>query len=133
MSEGKSSSERHGDTREFELIRPAEPIIERTEFELHGHQRIPVRVDFREPIELRLGRDEQTPLCYLIRYPSHRGYEQWGVVQPTPFARIPVAAGLSLHWWMSSSSVGKPRHSSHSAPTYHECTAWWQKLLRERT
>jgi hypothetical protein len=90
MSRGQAGSERYGDTQEFELIRPAEPVIERTEFELHGHQRVPVRVDFREPIELRLGRDEQTPTCYLIRYPSHFDRkDSFAIIQPDTVRRYP--------------------------------------------
>lgn len=90
MSEGKPRGERHGDTQEFELIRPPEGMVERTEFELTGHQRVPVKVDFREPIELRLGRDEQTPTCYLIRNPSHLGREgDFAIVQPEVVRKYP--------------------------------------------
>jgi hypothetical protein len=70
MSKGQSGFERCGATQEFEAIHPPENVVERKEFDLVGHQRVPVRIDFSEPIELRLGRDAGTPSCYLIRRPS---------------------------------------------------------------
>jgi hypothetical protein len=91
MSKGQtSSSERHGDTQEFEPIRPPEDVVERKEFDLPGHQRVPVRVDFSEPIELRLGRDEGTPTCYLIRRASHLDRKgTFAIVQPDTVRRYP--------------------------------------------
>ena len=72
MSKGKSGVESNGDTQEFEAIRPPEPVVERTEFELVGNYRVQVKPEFQHPIELRLGRDERTPTFYLIQYPTHR-------------------------------------------------------------
>jgi hypothetical protein len=89
MSEGKSSPERYGDTQEFEALRSPEGVVERKEFELFGHQRLPIRIDFTEPIELRLGRDEQTPACYLIRNLSHLSHDTFAIIQPETVRRYP--------------------------------------------
>jgi hypothetical protein len=86
MSEGQPSFE----TQEFEAVRPVEGVHERREFELVGNYRLPIKVDFKHPIELRLGRDEQTPTCYLIRNPSPFEDEgPFAVVQPDVVRRSP--------------------------------------------
>lgn len=36
------------------------------EYELIGRQGLPVRLDFKHPVELKLGRDSQTSSCFLI-------------------------------------------------------------------
>jgi hypothetical protein len=90
MREGQSGSERLGDTQEFEAIPSPEDVVERREFDLIGHQRVPVRIDFSEPIELHLGRDAGTPSCYLIRRPSRLDRNGvFAVVQQKLFAENP--------------------------------------------
>jgi hypothetical protein len=83
MSEGKARSERHGDTQEFEALQPPERTFERREFELAGSQQVTAWGEFTHPIELRLGHDEQTPLCYIVWYPSRDSrLNTYAVVQP---------------------------------------------------
>jgi|GEM_PF-2392135 len=91
MSEGQSRREPgSGDTQEFEAVRLEEGVDARTEFELTGNYRLPIKTDFKHPIELRLGRDEQTPTCYLIRNPSPFEDEgPFAVVQPDVVRRSP--------------------------------------------
>lgn len=72
MSEGSSQHEHHGDTQEFEGLRSPEGVEGRKEFELFGNYQVQIKEEFQHPIELRLGRDERTPMLYLVRYPSHR-------------------------------------------------------------
>jgi hypothetical protein len=86
MSEGKPQREPSSDTQEFEAIRRAERVDARTEFEMVGNHRLFVKPDFQHPVELRLGRDEQTPTCYLIPKPWNRKYdEQYVILQPDVF------------------------------------------------
>lgn len=91
MSGRKPPHEHHSDTQELQVVRPLEEgVHERTEFELVGNHRLPIKVDFQHSIELRLGRGEQTPPCYLIRYPSHLEHEAtFAVVQPDIVRRSP--------------------------------------------
>lgn len=67
-----------GETEDFAAVRPPEELRERKEFELIGHYRLTVREDFRRPIELRLGRDERSPICYLVPYTRW----SFAVIQP---------------------------------------------------
>lgn len=85
MSEGKPKREPGSDTQEFEAVRLREGVDARTEFELVGNYRLFVAPDFQHPIELRLGRDEQTPTCYLIPKPWNRKYGEFVIVQPDVF------------------------------------------------
>jgi hypothetical protein len=86
MSEGKPQREPGSDTQEFETIRRAERVDARTEFELVGNYRLLVTPDFKHPIELRLGRDEQTPACYLIKKPWNRERsDEYVILQPDAF------------------------------------------------
>jgi hypothetical protein len=86
MSEGKPQREPSSDTQEFEAIGRAERVDARTEFEMVGNHRLFVAPDFKHPIELRLGRDEETPACYLIPklWNRERGAE-YVIVQPDVF------------------------------------------------
>lgn len=82
MSEGRPSS----DTQEFEAIRFEKGVDARTEFEMVGNYRLLVAPDFQHPIELKLGRDEQTPACFLIPKPWNRKFSnEYVVVQPEVF------------------------------------------------
>lgn len=99
---GRSPQEHVGDTQEFEALRSPEGVEERREFELVGNYRLSVRDEFREPIELRLGRDERTPTFYLVRRPStlhlpHRW--DYAVVQPEVVRAYPGRG------WVESSEV----------------------------
>jgi hypothetical protein len=87
MSEGQPRREPDsGDTQEFEAIKLAEGVDARTEFEMVGNYRLLVTPDFRHPIELKLGRDEQTPACYLIKKPWNRKFSnEYIIVQPEVF------------------------------------------------
>jgi hypothetical protein len=83
MSEGKPH-EGNGDTQEFKVLRGPEGVNERTEFELVGDYRLSVRAEFQHPIELRLGRDDETPTFFLVRQPARDSWRRWdyAVVQP---------------------------------------------------
>lgn len=86
MSEGQPSS----DTQEFEVVKRVEGVGTRTEFELIGNYRLPIKADFQHPVELRLGRGARTPACYLIRNPSPFEDEgPFAVVQPDVVRRSP--------------------------------------------
>lgn len=67
----------------MELPLPPEGSLERQEFQLIGNCRISAKGKFKHPIEVKLGTDEQTPTCYIIRYPSHQShFDSYAVVQP---------------------------------------------------
>ena|SRR4249920_3212122 len=86
MSEGQPPREPGSDTQEFKAVKLVEGVDARTEFELVGNYRLLVKPDFQHPVELRLGRDEQTPTCYLIPKPWNRKYgDQYVIVQPDVF------------------------------------------------
>lgn len=90
MSEGPKSCEPSSDTQEFQAVQLVEGVDARTEFEIVGNYRLPIKADFQHPVELRLGRDGQTPTCYLIRNPTP--FEDEGlfaVVQPDVVRRSP--------------------------------------------
>jgi hypothetical protein len=101
MSKGKVSSEQSADTQEFDAVRLIEGVDERTEFELVGNRRIQVKLEFEHPIELRVGRDEQTPICYLVRNPWHLGRGGYAVVQPEVVRSHPGRG------WIEFGGVGK--------------------------
>ena len=92
MSKSNPVGEGHGDTHEFEALRSPEGVDQRTEFELVGNYRLNLRHDFREPIELRLGRDERTPTIYIVRRHSRlmiADHWDYGVVQPDVIRAYP--------------------------------------------
>lgn len=93
MSEGRSSSERHDDTREFEALRSTEGVEERKEFELIGSYRLSVRDEFREPnrTPARPGRTDAHPL--------HRPAAVHSVLAPPlGLCRCAARSGASLSW-----------------------------------
>jgi hypothetical protein len=64
----------------------AEGIYERVEYDLVGPHRLQVKEDFEHPVEIRLGRDERTPSCYLVREPGNESPASesgFAVVQPS--------------------------------------------------
>ncbi len=67
MSEQGSSNHAEADTQEWELPHKPEGHYERIEYELVGRQGVPLRRDFKHPVEIRLGRDERTSACYLVK------------------------------------------------------------------
>jgi hypothetical protein len=98
MSDDRSQCEvSSADTQEFEAIRSVEGTHKRTEFELVGNYRLPIKVDFQHPIELRFGRDDQTPTCYLIRNPTPFEHEgPFVLVQPDVVRRSPGRGWATL-------------------------------------
>lgn len=72
------------ETQQFEAVPSVEQIIERQEFELNGSLMATVKAEFRHPIELRFGCTDETPPCYLVRYPWTEApqHQRYAVVQP---------------------------------------------------
>jgi len=90
MSKGPESTEPDAVTQEFTAIERTEDVDVRTEFEIVGNYRLPIKADFQHPVELRLGRDADTPTCYLVRNPSPFEDEgPFAVVQPDVVRRSP--------------------------------------------
>jgi hypothetical protein len=67
MSEQGGSHEGEADTQEWEARRKPEGIYERTEYELVGKTGIPLKLDFKHEVELRLGRDDRPADTYLVK------------------------------------------------------------------
>jgi hypothetical protein len=106
MSEGQPSS----NTQEFEAIRLEEGVDARTEFEMGGNYRLLITPDFRHPIELKLGRDEQTPSCFLIPKPWNRKFsDEYVIVQPEVFRADRRRGWVELGDAVMTSHVGLGR------------------------
>jgi hypothetical protein len=55
-----------------------------------GSSRLPIKVDFKHPVEIRFGRDEQTPSCYLVRNPTRGEHESpFVIMQPEVIRQSP--------------------------------------------